>query len=79
MSLLSRFVTHSYPHQSSRPPLETMYAELLNKKAGSLDDVIKQTPADARPRIPEAVMAEIVSQTLEGLAYLHQEQKQVPF
>mmetsp|Transcript_43386 Transcript_43386/g.100434 ORF Transcript_43386/g.100434 Transcript_43386/m.100434 type:complete len:324 (+) Transcript_43386:94-1065(+) len=54
-----------------------IYLALEFCDAGSLDDVIKQTPADARPRIPEAVMAEIVSQTLEGLAYLHQEQKQV--
>ncbi|KAG8470981.1 hypothetical protein KFE25_009402 [Diacronema lutheri] len=54
-----------------------IYLALEFCDAGSLDDVIKLTPADARPRIPEPVMAEVVSQSLEGLAYLHQEQKQV--
>jgi len=54
-----------------------IYLALEFCDAGSLDDVIKATPGAAMPRIPESVMAEIVSQSLEGLAYLHQEQKQV--
>jgi serine/threonine protein kinase len=54
-----------------------IYLALEFCDAGSLDDVIKATPAEARPRIPESAMAEIVSQSLEGLKYLHQEQKQV--
>mmetsp|Transcript_21652 Transcript_21652/g.58268 ORF Transcript_21652/g.58268 Transcript_21652/m.58268 type:complete len:342 (-) Transcript_21652:222-1247(-) len=54
-----------------------IYLALEFCNAGSLDDVIKLTPKEVTPRIPEHVMAEIVSQSLEGLAYLHQEQKQV--
>lgn len=54
-----------------------IYLALEFCDAGSLDDVIKLTPKDASPRIPENQMSEIVCQSLEGLAYLHQEQKQV--
>lgn len=54
-----------------------IYLALEFCDAGSLDDVIKLTPKEARPRIPEHVMAEIVAQSLQGLAYLHTEQKQV--
>lgn len=45
--------------------------------AGSLDDVLRAAPKNSSPVTPEPVMAEITSQALQGLAYLHSEQKQV--
>lgn len=54
-----------------------IYLALEYCDAGSLHDVIRLTAPEARPRIPEPIAAEVVAQSLRGLAYLHQEQKQV--